>query len=191
MLQDKIARSVREQASFLEDNFLPQGEAIAAFALRVVETFNNGGRLLVFGSGALGAVSNLIANLFLHRLLLERPPLPALSLSQDLILATALCRDGQGSQLFARQLRVVVKEGDIVLALGDIRQDVAVEEGLAVARKLGCLTAALLQMKGNLPDANPDFLFHLETESAARSVEGALFFGHLLCEMVENQLFGI
>ena len=191
MLQEKIARSVREQAAFLEDNFLPQSEAMEAFALRVAETFNHGGRLLIFGSGALGAISNLVANLFLHRLLLERPPLPALSLSQDITLATALCRDGQGSQLFVRQLRVVAQEGDIVLALGDLCQDVALEEGLALAKKMGCLTAALLQMKRNVPEENPDFLFHLETDSAARAVEGALFFGHLLCEMVENKLFGI
>ena len=84
-----------------------------------------------------------MANQFMHRLALERPPLPVLSLCQDITLATALGRDGQGRQFFARQLRVVAAAEDVVLALADFHRDEAIEEGLTAGRQAGSMTAAL------------------------------------------------
>ncbi len=189
MLSDKIARAVREQNSSLE-NFNVQEEAIAGFAGRVAESFQQGGRLLLLGNGSLGAVANLVANQFMHRLALERPPLPVLSLCHDITLATALERDGQGRQFFARQLRVVATPEDIVLALAGFHREEALEEGLTVSRQAGCLTAVLRPGPEETVGESPDFLFRLDTISVPRAIEGALFFGHLLCEMIEGELFG-
>ena len=190
MLTDKIARAVQEQNSFLED-FNVQAEAMADFAGRVAESFHQGGRLLLLGSGSLGAVANLVANQFMHRLALERPPLPVFSLCHDITLATALERDGQGRQFFARQLRVVATAKDIVLALADFHRDEAIEGGLTAGRQAGSLTAALRPGPEEPVGEAPDFLFRLDTLSVPRAIEGALFFGHLLCEMIEKELFGI
>lgn len=189
--QAKIGQALREHVSAVESLAGAQGEALAAFARAVVETFTQGGRLLVAGGGALGALADLVANLFRHRLALERPSLPALSLSQDTTLAAALQREGQGTQFFARQLRQLAGEGDILLAFGDARRDEQLEEALGAARQLGCVTALLIPGSGEPLGDAPDFLFHLETASPARAAEGMLFFGHLLCELVEAELFGV
>jgi D-sedoheptulose 7-phosphate isomerase len=78
----------------------------------------------------------------------------------------------------------------MVLAFCDAHRDEAVEEALATARQMDCETAAVVQGKVTMEEA-PAFIFEIETDSAPRGLEAALFFGHLLVEMVEGELFGI
>lgn len=190
MPAERIARSIREISQMIEA--LPsQREELCAFSLRLVEVFTQGGRLLLFGSGSLGAVADLVATRFLHRLSLERPSLPAVSLCRDSALAAALARDGQSAHYFARQLRAATAGGDIVLAFGDGGRDEAVREALAAARQLDCTTALVTPGREETGGDSPDFHFSLECETPARLAEGALVFGHLLCELVEGELFGI
>jgi D-sedoheptulose 7-phosphate isomerase len=191
MNRQKISKAVKEQGALLESSFLDQGAALQTFAEQVVDTFNQGGRLLVIGNGSLGAIANLIANLFLHRLSLERPSLPALSLVHDTILASSLARDGQNRLYFSRQLRALATANDIVLVLSDGQRDDSLTEALSVARQLGSKTALLTLEKADLTTDTIDFSFTLKTISIPRAIEGALFFGHLLCELVEGELFGI
>jgi D-sedoheptulose 7-phosphate isomerase len=189
-MQEKILKSVRDHTIMLEV-FHDRTEDIGAFAERVVEVFNHGGKLLVMGTGSMGAVAGLVATQFLHRLSLERPLLPAIALCHDMTLATALARDGGTRQFFSRQLQAIAAPDDVVLAFGTAQPDDILEEGLVMARQLGCLTAAVLQGKGEAFGEIADFHFRLETESTPRAAEGALFFGNLLCELVEGALFGI
>jgi D-sedoheptulose 7-phosphate isomerase len=191
MLQERIAQSLREHNKVFEETFLMQASSLAGFADQVVDAFNRGGRLLIIGSGALGAVSDLVANLFLHRLSLERPPLPALSLCQNTTLASALAKEGKENQFFPRQLRVIAGEKDIILVFWDLDRHEVLEEILAEGRRLGCSTALVLQGKGELTGETPDLLFPLASDSLPRGVEASVFFGHLLCELVEKSLFGI
>lgn len=190
MLQDRISKSLREHTAVLEETFLLQANELVEFSGRIVEVFNQGGRLLIFGSGSLGAIANLVANLFRHRLSFERPPLPALSLCHDITLATALAKEGQICAFFAQQIGLLAGEHDAVLALGDVAHNEAVMAGLAEARERGCVTAALLPDQKEPSGDGPHYLFRLNTDSVGRAAEAALFFGHLLCELVEESLFG-
>jgi len=191
MLQDQIAHSLREHNKVLEETFLMQAKELAGFAETVVDAFNQGGRLLIVGSGSLGAVADLAANQFQHRLSMERPPLPALSLCQNIALATALAREGKEGQYFPRQLRISANKGDIVLVFWELDRNEALVETLAEANRLECVTAVVLQGKSELTGETPDFVFRLAAESLPRAVEATVFFSHLLCELVEKALFGV
>lgn len=190
-MQEKIARALKEQTRTLADTIQPQEADLVAFAERLVEGFHQGGRLLVFGSGPLSLLAAMIAQQFHYRLGLERPLLPALALGHDASLASVLARDGRGADYFARQLRVLAQPDDIVLALTDAPRDEAVTQGLDVARELGCTTALLQQRRGENFQDQTDFRFRIETDAPVRGLEGILFVGQLLCEMVEAELFGI
>jgi D-sedoheptulose 7-phosphate isomerase len=190
MEKDKTGRALNDHASLIEDTFRQQAGQMKDLARQVVEIFHRGGKLLMFGNGAMGAISGLVANHFLHRLSLERPLLPVISLCHNAVLATSLARGGESRQYFSRQLRALAVEGDMVLAFCDAHRDEALEEALATARQMDCETAAVIQGKAPM-DESPAFIFRIETDSAARGLEAALFFGHLLVEMVEGELFGI
>lgn len=187
----KIEQVIRDHMACMEQSFSLRADEVADFSARVVQTLNQGGRLLVAGSGLLSGIADHIANLFLYRLGFERPPLPAIALGGNAGLGQALARDGLHRQYFQRQLRMLAAAGDIFLALGDGHRDEALIEGLAAARKAGCQTALLLPARAEFGDEPPDVLIPVESASPARLYEGALFFGQLLCELVEADLFGI
>jgi len=191
MAKDTIGRAMRDHQESFEQTFQGQAETLSRFACQVAEIFQRGGKLLLAGNGPLGAVANLNATLFSHRLTLERPPLPAVSLCHDVTLATALSSAGQSRDFFSRQLRVVAREGDGVLLLSDGRRDETLAEAATAARQIGCLTAALNRGDTGLTAEGFDFFFSLTGESTARAAEHALFFAHLLVELVEGELFGI
>lgn len=190
MSREKIEKALHEHTAVLQGAFREQADALEDLAKKVVEIFHRGGKLMVLGTGALGTVASHVANLFLHRLAMERPVLPAISLCQDVTLATALAREGQEKQFFSRQLRAVAAAGDVLLAFGDARRDPGLEEALATGRQMDCLTALVTPGKENAA-GEVDCLFRLATDSPPRAAEGALFFGHLLCQLVEGELFGI
>lgn len=190
MAEDKITAAAASCTAVIQSLVERNGAELERFAGQVVAKFHQGHRLFLLGSGSLGALAAVVANTFLYRLSLDRPSLPAMALCHDAVLATSLANGGAVRQYFSRQLRAAAN-GDVVLAFAEGHHDEALAEGLAAARQLGCLTAVLASEAGDWFGETPDFFFALETDAPARLAEGALFFGHLLCELVERELFGI
>ncbi len=192
MSQDKVAEALHRHQGLLQDTVDRHGGDLEQLAARLVEVFHEGGRLLTLGSGPFGQVANLVAGFFMHRLGLDRPLLPALSLSHDALLASALISEDDADQYFARQLRALGVRGDVVLAFADGRREKAIEEAFSLARQNECLTAVIFRGKEeDLPDVRPDFLVRIETDASAGALEVALFCGKTLCELVESELFGL
>jgi D-sedoheptulose 7-phosphate isomerase len=191
MFEDKINSAVAEQQALLEPFFLVQKAVLADFAAHLTATFQNGGRLFIVGSGPFAAIAGLLGQQFLYRQTLERPPLPAMALTHDAGLATFLAADDQESQLFSRQLRGLAGDQDTVLLLAGTSICAAGREALATARQIGCRTALICAEHTELPDPLPELLLLLPTDNLPRLLEGCLFAGHLLCAMVEGELFGI
>lgn len=190
MEKDKTAAALQDHSSVIEETFRRQSDQLRDLAQQVVDIFHRGGKLLLLGNGPMGSITGLVANHFLHRLSLERPLLPVISLCHNAVLATSLTRSGEGKQFFSRQIKALAAEGDMVLAFCDAHRDEAMEEALSTARQLDCATAAVVQGKGTM-DEEPPFVFRIETDSAPRGLEAALVFGNLLVELVEAELFGI
>lgn len=190
MIHDKVVKAAEDQKALLNEILVTHAEAFQGFARDVVKAFNNGGRLIVIGSGTLGAVANLVANLFSHRLSIDRPMLPAISLCQNAVLATSLAGDGQSDQYFVRQLRTLARPGDIVMLFDDLRHDPAVREAMQVARSLDCKISKICLCTDD-DSGELDYLFCFPQVPPARGIEAAVFFGSLLCELVEGELFGI
>ena len=191
MTQEKIARAVAELGTCLDESFLNHAEAIVDFAGQVVAAFHRNGRLFVAGSGPLVAVAELIADRFLHRLGFERPQLPAFALGTGTTLLQSLARDRVPRQAESRQLRVLAGSDDILLVIGDDSRDEGLPELLQAARQLGCVVAVLGPDRDQSGDNPADRRFVVNSDSPARLAEAALFFGQLLCELVEAELFGI
>ncbi len=191
MSQDKIAAAVAQQIALLDPFLLTQKPVLNTLAEHLVATFHKGGRLFLVGSGPFGAIAGLIGQTFLHRQTLERPPLPAIALTNDAGLATFLAGDEQGGQLFSRQLRALANEQDLLLVLAGTNLTAADREALGTAQQLGCRTLLVASEQVELADIIPDISLSLPSDSLPRLQESALFIGNLLCSLVEGELFGI
>lgn len=191
MEQEKIARAVAELGKCLEESILADPAPLTVFAGEVVAAFHRNNRLYLAGSGPLAAVAELVADRFLHRLAFERPQLPVLALAGSTTLQLSLARDGLQRQAAARQLRLFAAADDILLLFTDGQRDESLSEVLQAARQAGCRTVVVGPPRGEGGDDLVDHRFSLASDSPARLAEAALFFGQLLCELVEAELFGI
>jgi D-sedoheptulose 7-phosphate isomerase len=191
MTQDKIRAAVEQQIDILDPFLLTQKPLLNSLAEHLVATFHQGGRLFLIGSGPFGAIAGIIGQSFLHRQTLERPALPAISLTNDAGLATFLASDEQGNQLFSRQLRALATSQDTVLVLAGTSLSQADREALNTAKQLNCRTILIASEQAEIADFVPNTSLALPSDSLPRLQESTLFIGNLLCALVEGELFGV
>lgn len=191
MADDRLKTALEANTAALGQLVESHADDMHRLALQIVESFHGEGRIFLVGNGPQAGIAGMIATAFQHRLDFARPALPVLALTNDIQLAGSLAREGNGRQLFSRQLRSVAASADTVLVLAEGQRDEAIVEALDTARQIGCTTVVVGTSDPDLLGAPADYMFALASESAPRTLEAQLFFGHVLCELVEKELFGV
>lgn len=191
MADDRIKTALEANTAVLGKLAEDHAGEMNRLALQIVESFHGEGRIFLVGNGPQAGVAGMIATAFQHRLDFARPSLPAVALTHDIMLSGSLSREGNGRQFFSRQLRSVAARADTVLVLADGQRDEAIVEALATSRQIGCTTVVVGTSDPDLLGSPPDYRFSLVSESAPRTLEAQLVFGHVLCELVEKELFGV
>lgn len=190
MTSDKITEVIEQQIVLLDGYLRRENELLLDIAALLLETFHRGGRLFLCGHGPFGAIASLLGQMFLYRQTLERPPLPAIALSNDSGLATFLAAEDQSDQYFSRQLRALATDQDIVLLLAGTYLSRADQDVIATTRQIGgrviLVASRLIESSGPLPDIT----LAIPSDSEPRLLECTLTIGNLLCRLVEGDLFG-
>jgi len=119
------------------------GEPLLRAARRVGETLLSGGKLLIFGNGGSAADAQHMAAEFVGRFLRERGGLPAIALTTDSSILTAIGNDFGFDQIFARQIVALGSAGDVAVGISTSGNSPNVLEGLKAARKAGLRTIVL------------------------------------------------
>jgi len=123
--------------------FAEQAGAVAAACHQMALRFHQGGKLIVFGTGAASCDAQHVAVEFVHPVIVGKRALPAISLTSDVATVTAIAsRDGMAA-VFSHQLRYLGGAADIALGISADGNCAAVLAGLRTARDLGMLTIAL------------------------------------------------
>lgn len=191
MPQEKVKDLLQRHQAALDLLVSQQFDDLEQLGQDLTSAFNNGNKLLIAGSGLLSPVGNIIASMFQHRLHLERPPLPAFALGNDLALGPSLQRDHLDEHLHSRQFDIIGRSGDILLLLADGKHDPSLHR---LAEDSGMRNSPLVLIKPNTQEWNgrtPDVTIHLSGETGGEIAATALFCGQMLCSLVEHALFGI
>ena len=154
-----------------------------------VSAIRAGGKLLFMGNGGSAADAQHLAGELVSRFAYDRPGLPAFALTTDTSVLTAIGNDYGYERLFARQIQAVGRVGDVVFGLSTSGRSPNVLAGLTEARAQGLVTVG---MTGNQRAGITGLVDHaIEIPSALtpRIQEGHIVIGHLICGMIEAQLF--
>lgn len=182
-----FAASIAAKQQFLSDNAATLEQVIGT----IVRTFRAGGKLLLFGNGGSAADAQHLAAEFVNRYVIERPPLPALALTTDTSALTAIANDYSLTEVFAKQIQALGRRGDVALALSTSGNSANVLRALEVCRALGIYTVGLTGGSGGKMAALVDALLCVSaTSSTPRIQETHILVGHVICEMVDQILFG-
>ena len=179
-----------EESIHLKDRFFgEQGEKVLAAARLLVEVFQAGGRVLIFGNGGSAADAQHLAAEFVNRFQVERPPLAALALTTDTSILTAVANDYDFKQVFAKQVCAQGRPGDLAWGISTSGNSANVVAGLDVARELGLKTLALSGGSGGPVAAAADFALIVPSRNTPRVQEVHITIGHVLCDLVDYLLF--
>ncbi|MFG3436874.1 SIS domain-containing protein [Nonomuraea sp. NPDC047897] len=167
------------------------GPALAACARAMAAAFRAGGTLLTFGNGGSSTDAQAVAQLFLTPGRGGRR-LPAISLTGDSALLTALANDVHFDVVFARQLAALGRRGDIAVALSTSGGSANVLLGLEAARRAGMVTVGFAGSGGGrmAADALADHLFVVPSSSVHRVQEAQATLCHVLWELVQRAMDG-
>jgi D-sedoheptulose 7-phosphate isomerase len=178
--------SVQAKLAFLRDH---EDKLITAIDA-LVAAFKRGNKLLLFGNGGSAADAQHIAAEFVNRFRIERPPLPAIALTTDSSALTSIANDYDYSQVFAKQVTALGKAGDVALAISTSGNAANVFAAIQACKKLKITTIGLTGGSGGKMAGQVDhFLCVSEVTNTARIQETHILIGHVICELVDAQLF--
>jgi D-sedoheptulose 7-phosphate isomerase len=179
-----IEESIAAHQRLLADS-LP---ILAQIAQTFIQAIRRGNKLLFFGNGGSAADAQHVAGELMGRFLKESEPWPAISLSTDTSILTAVGNDWAFEDVFARQVRGLVRPGDVVIGISTSGNSPNVLRGLADARVRGATTIGFTGARGKAMQEATDICFLAPADTTPRIQELHILAWHSICEIVEAQL---
>lgn len=158
-------------------------------ASTVATALRGGNRVIFAGNGGSAADSQHLAAEFVSRFEFDRPGLPALSLSTDTSMLTAIGNDYGYENLFARQIQAQATSGDVFFGITTSGKSANVLRAFESCRDKQVTTVALCGLGGEL-ESTVDFAIRVPSTHTARIQECHIAIGHAICGAVELDIFG-
>lgn len=173
---------LREDAALLS--------ALSKIAQSLIHAFRQGNKILLFGNGGSASDAQHIAAELMGRFAFDRPALPALSLAENTSSITAISNDFGFEQVFSRQIEALARAGDVVIALSTSGNSPNVLHGVATANKADLLTVGLTGRSGGKLRSLVKECICVPSDETPRIQECHALIGHILSQVVEQELFG-
>jgi D-sedoheptulose 7-phosphate isomerase len=176
-----------KQAIAASEQLLSQ---IVRVARAMADVLESGGRIFFFGNGGSAADAQHLAAELVGRFALERRALPAMALSVNNSVVTAIGNDYGFDQVFSRQLEGLARAGDLAIGITTSGKSANVVRAMHSGRAMGLRTVALTGARGGQIRAAVDECLCVPSDITPRIQEGHILIGHMLCEYAERALFG-
>jgi D-sedoheptulose 7-phosphate isomerase len=187
---NEINRQLQDHRALIDLVERDLSPLIAEMASLISAVLTNGSKLLVMGNGGSAADSQHFVAEIVGRFKMERKALPAVALSTDTSILTAIGNDYGFDSIFSRQVEALAQPGDIVVGLSTSGNSPNVLKALNAAREQGCCTIGLLGGDGGTIRPVCDLALVLPSTDTPRIQEGHITIIHIVCDLVEKKLFG-
>lgn len=184
----QINESLKLKKLLLEDaNLL---SAIEKTAAEVISAFTFKHKLFVAGNGGSAADAQHIAAEMVNRFGFERPGLPAVALTTDSSILTSISNDSGFERLFARQLEALGSEGDVFIGISTSGNSPNIIKAINTCRERKIVSVGLTGSTGGKMKDICDICIKVPSNDTPRIQEIHILIGHIICSLVEEELFG-
>ena len=185
---ERILQEIDESAR-VKTLLRAQADKIDSFAREIVKTFSKGGKVVIFGNGGSAADSqHFAAELQGKYLIHDRKPLPAIALTTDTSIITAISNDLGYEFIFSRQVEALCRPGDIALGISTSGTSKNVVNGLLKAKQLGARTLSLTGQSGGALKDISDLCICVPSKQTSRIQEAHLLIEHIVSMLVEARM---
>jgi D-sedoheptulose 7-phosphate isomerase len=192
-LRESLIDKARESADIKVRFFEANAETILRVSQDIARAFHRGGKLLVCGNGGSCTDAQHIAVEFMHPITVGRKALPAVCLSNDTAMTTAVANDVGFAEVFSRQIIALGREGDVLLAVSTSGNSQNLVSAVRTARRMKLLTVALSGSDGGelaemAKRHELDYCLNVSTLSIHRIQETHVALYHILWDLVHSYL---
>jgi len=187
-IKEEIAASRDTKTRLLEDSdFLAELEKVSKACVNV---YKNRKKTILAGNGGSAADAQHIAAELVGRYGFDRPSIPSLALTTDTSNLTAIGNDYGYDAVFSRQLEGMGQEGDLFIGISTSGNSKNVINAFESAKKMGITTVALVGRDGGEMAKMADCALIVPSNVTARIQECHILIGHIICDIIEKELFG-
>ena len=192
VLRDEIISRVQASVAVKERivSQLALLESIEKVVDAIVSAYQNNKKVLLAGNGGSAADAQHIAAEFSGRFYFDRPPLPAEALHVNTSFLTAVANDYSYEEVYARMLKAVGEKGDVFIGISTSGNSGNIIKAMETARQKGMFIVAFTGESGGKMKDCCDCLLNIPSNDTPRIQEAHITVGHIICEFVENRLFG-
>jgi len=184
-------QAIFHESARVRDAFLTESmDTLIEVVNQLIGVIERGDKILLFGNGGSAADAQHIAAEFVNRYRIERRPLPALALTTDTSVLTAIGNDYDFRDIFLKQIKALGRKGDAAIGISTSGKSTNVNRGLKTAGEMDLLTIGI----GGAPDSAMkgccDYYLGVYGSITPRIQETHMIIGHTIVEMLEMKLFG-
>jgi D-sedoheptulose 7-phosphate isomerase len=187
-MRDRIKDILLESIQLKEDLMRTRIEAIMGIAELFIESLKKGGKIMFFGNGGSASDSQHLAAELVGRFKKDRNALPGIALTTNTSILTSLANDYGYDIVFAKQVEALGQKNDLVVGISTSGKAKNVVAGIKQAKKMGLKTVALTGGDGGELAKLADVSLMIPSSVTARIQEAHITVGHIICELVEQEL---
>ncbi|WP_019878690.1 D-sedoheptulose 7-phosphate isomerase [Succinispira mobilis] len=187
-MQEIIQQRIAEHINVAQALYQQQGEKIEVAASVLAWALKTGKKVLFCGNGGSAADAQHLAAEFVGRYLLEREGLPAIALTTDTSILTAVANDYDFANVFARQVQALGNNGDVLIGISTSGNSPNVVRAIEVAKAKGIATIGFTGQGGGKMRELCDVCLAVDSKVTARTQEMHILMGHILCELLDGVL---
>ncbi|HTL71010.1 MAG TPA: D-sedoheptulose 7-phosphate isomerase [Candidatus Eisenbacteria bacterium] len=189
-MRDRIEQDIRDGIRVKEELLKSHVAVIEKAARLIGDCLKKGNKLLFFGNGGSASDSQHLAAEFVGRYEKERRALPAIALTTDTSILTAVANDYGYDRVFERQVEALGRPGDVAVGISTSGNSKSVILGIAKARELGLSTIVFSGRSGGELKGKADLELIVPSQKTSRIQETHILVGHILCERTDELLSG-
>lgn len=185
-----IEKAFRESAEVKLKFLQEYTDRIVQVTDLILNAYHQGHKLLFFGNGGSATDASHLAAELVNRYRRDREGLPAIALTTDMSVITSIGNDISYNEIFARQVQALGQKGDIAIAISTSGNSLNVLRAVEAAKQKGITTIGFTGGTGGKLVNLVDYAFLVPSKNTARIQETHITLGHVICELVEERLFG-
>lgn len=186
-IKEIIQSSIAVKALVLDDENLLADTLKAANT--IIDCYRKDGKVLFCGNGGSAADAQHLAAELSGRFYYDRAPLNAEALHVNTSFLTAVGNDYSFDEVYARMIYAAGKPGDVLVALSTSGNSANIVKAAAAAREKGLIVVGMTGATGGKLNSLCDLLLNIPSSDTPRIQESHIMVGHIICELVESELF--
>lgn len=190
MISETLKTEFNAHKVVLDKTVQESGEIITDIAICIIECYKRGNKVMLCGNGGSAADAQHVAAELINHLRFDRPALPAIALTTDTSVLTAIGNDSSFDLVFSRQVEALAIKGDVLVGISTSGKSANVLNALDSAKIKGVTVVGFTGENGReTMGAKCDYCLIIPSADTARIQECHEFVWHVICEAVEHKLF--